>query len=256
MYLAARVFTWLVAWTARDVPTAAGGTLGGGVRESVLAFASNWDGSWYQRIADVGYQQAHPGGDAFAFFPLYPFSGVALSRLQPRAGEHSRRAAGGQPGRGPCRCPLPALVAARGNWRRPAGRSGCVLPGDLSRRVCARHDLQRGNVPLSLDRHHVGGAEGRVRLAGCSPRWRVLCRLQGVLLGAPVLEVFWRCRSDGRWLSGERLAALAMPCVTLGGWLLYVGPRPAISSGPSPCRPAQAGRAPFFPSGALSVATF
>ncbi len=223
MYLAARVFTWLVAWTARDVPTAAGGTLGGGVRESVLAFASNWDGSWYQRIADVGYQQAHPGGDAFAFFPLYPFSGVALSRLS--LGLVSIRvallavnlAAG-----------LAAALCLRSWLREETGDAQladrgafylAIFPGAF---VLAMTYSEGTFLFLSIATMWAA-RRGAFGWAGLFAALAVLCRLQGVLLLAPLaLEVFWRCRSDGRWLSGERLAALAMPCVTLGGWLLYV----------------------------------
>lgn len=38
-----------------------------------------WDGSWYERIAELGYVKAGP--QSFRFFPLFPFLGRALGHL-------------------------------------------------------------------------------------------------------------------------------------------------------------------------------
>jgi mannosyltransferase PIG-V len=223
MYFAARVFTWLVAWMARDIPTADGGMLGQGVRQSVLAFVSNWDGSWYQRIADVGYQKAHPDGDAFAFFPLYPFSGALLSRLT--LGLVSIRiallainlAAG-----------LGAAVCLRAWLREETGDDQlanrgvfylAIFPGAF---VLAMTYTEGTFLLLSIASMWAA-RRNAFGWSGLFAALAVLCRLQGVLLLAPLaVEVFRRSRSDGRWLSAERVAGLTMPCVVLGAWLLYV----------------------------------
>ena len=49
---------------------------------------ANWDGQWYQQIADVGYPNPLPLDDlgqvdmnAWAFFPLYPMMVGALMRV-------------------------------------------------------------------------------------------------------------------------------------------------------------------------------
>jgi len=49
--------------------------------EALLAPLGAWDGIWYQRIADYGYDPTVAHGNGVAFSPLYPLMMRALARL-------------------------------------------------------------------------------------------------------------------------------------------------------------------------------
>lgn len=55
------------------------GGVGTGAHPNLLQLATNWDGQWYQRIAEDGYRSTLPTVDGavvqneWAFYPVYPF---------------------------------------------------------------------------------------------------------------------------------------------------------------------------------------
>lgn len=88
VYAACRIVSTTILWLVmqRQVPT--GMTGGEDVPVTYFAFTALWDGQWYQRIAEGGYPAELPvsvdgtvGENAWAFYPLFPFTARALMSL-------------------------------------------------------------------------------------------------------------------------------------------------------------------------------
>ncbi|HVD23850.1 MAG TPA: hypothetical protein VNC23_12220, partial [Lapillicoccus sp.] len=95
MFAATRIFTVIVVLICQQAQIALPAPNGilrimypTGEAPGYWVVMANWDGQWYQQIADVGYPNPLPLDDtghvdmnAWAFFPLYPMIVGALMRL-------------------------------------------------------------------------------------------------------------------------------------------------------------------------------